>query len=83
MTLNTKQNLSLLPENVPLLDRDRFCLDFFHVSFPPFDTSKSFKYHKTNLAVNGENSTNKRNKKLKRQTEILNPQDLLVVYIHL
>ena len=33
------------------LDKNRL---FFSCSFPPFDISKSFKYHKTDLAVNGE-----------------------------
>ena len=50
-----------LPENVPLLDKRRQggSLGFFFCFFPPFDIIKSFKYHKTDLAVNRETVPNK------------------------
>ena len=38
----------------PTLGQEQPSLLFFFCSFPPFDISKSFEYHKFGLAVNGE-----------------------------
>lgn len=40
---------------------------FFFCSFPPFDIIKSFKHHKTDLAVNGET--------VPKQSKTKNPKD--------
>ena len=52
---------------------------FFSCSFPPSDISKSFKYHKTDLAINEEIVPNKiklKNLKNKKKTkeQIENPK---------
>lgn len=44
--------LSLVPWTVPLLGKNR--LFFFSYYLPPSDVIKSLKYHRTDLAMNGE-----------------------------
>ena len=56
----------------------------FFCSFPPFDISKSFKHHKTDLAVNGE-TVPKRNetKNPKDKEKSLNKPSCLVLGVYI